>query len=60
MYLDLSINRKYPIDVLMSVGLCFLTHYMSTNKNGVLVFTFKIKRRLADKSQDRKTLDGSP
>ena len=36
----------------------FLTHYLTTNKNGVHVFTFKIKRRLADKSRDRKTLDG--
>ena len=26
----------------------------------VLVFTFKNERRLADKSHDRKTLDGSP
>ena len=33
---------------------------MSTNKNLVLVFTFKVERRLADKSHDHKTLDGSP
>ena len=33
---------------------------MSANKNFVLFFSFKVEQRFADKSHDRKTLDGSP
>ena len=33
---------------------------MSIDKNFVLFFTFKVEQRFADKSHDRKTLDGLP